>query len=208
MLFILSDGRAFTASELAKRARVAPSTASEHLARLLDSALLSVEKQGRHRFYRLADPGIVEVMEGLARLAPPIQIRTLGEAERARAVYRARMCYNHLAGTLGVGLTEALVEKEILRPVDTGYVAESTGLSWLENFGIASEPLKKCGLLFVPWHIDWSERKHHVAGAFGAALARRLFELRWLERQPASRAVCLTERGRAEIEGEFGLRFS
>src|SRR6185503_20731454 len=89
MLIALSDGRAFTASELAKRARVAPSTASEHLSRLVASSLLVVEKQGRNRFYRLADDSIVEVMENLARLAPQRKIRTLSEAESAKAVHRA-----------------------------------------------------------------------------------------------------------------------
>lgn len=205
MLLALSDGRAFTASELAKRARVAPSTASEHLGRLVDSSLLTVEKQGRNRFYRLAEPSLVEVMEGMARLAPQVKIRSLRESESAKAVHRARMCYNHLAGALGVRLTESLVEKHILRPVDAGYVAENEGLAWLESFGIAGELLKRRGLLFVPWHIDWSERKHHAAGAFGAALARRLFELNWIEHQPASRAVRLTAQGKAGIECTFGL---
>jgi DNA-binding transcriptional ArsR family regulator len=205
MLLALSDGRAFTTNELARSAKVAPSTASEHLARLLDSSLLVVEKQGRNRFYRLADPTIVEIMENLARLAPQVKIRSLGESERARAVRRARMCYNHLAGTLGVSLTEALVEKRILHSVDTGYVIEGSGINWLEDFGIPCQPLTKRGLLFVPWHIDWSERKHHVAGAFGAALTRHLFDLNWVKRQPSSRSVHLTPAGQAGLEQTFSL---
>src|SRR5579859_6047333 len=112
ILLALSDGRAFTASELARRARVSPSTASEHLARLVDSSLLLVEKQGRNRFFRLADPTIVEIIEQLARLAPRIKIRSLSESENARAIYNARMCYHHMAGSLGVMLTEALVERQ------------------------------------------------------------------------------------------------
>lgn len=205
MLFALSDGRAFTASELAKQARVTASTASEHLNRLIEASLLTVERQGRNRFYRLADPAIVEIMENLARLAPQVKVRTLSESERAKAVHRARMCYNHLAGQLGVSLTDALVERQILRPVDTGYIVEDRGVAWLEDFGIAGGPLKKRGLLFVPWHIDWSERKHHAAGSFGAALARRLFELRWIEHQPNSRAVRVTPAGQTEIERVFGV---
>ena len=205
ILFALSDGRAFTASELARRARVAPSTASEHLSRLVASSLLVVEKQGRNRFYRLADATIVEIMENLARLAPQVKIHTLSESESAKAVHRARMCYNHLAGTLGVMLTEALIEKQILHVVDAGYVVQDEGISYLENFGIATGPLKKRGLLFVPWHIDWSERKHHVAGAFGAVLAGRLFDLHWIERLPASRAIRLTEQGQEGMTRAFGL---
>ncbi len=207
MLLTLSDGRAYTASELAKSARVAPSTASEHLGRLVDSRLLAVVKQGRNRFYHLADPTIVEIMEGLARLAPQVKTRTLSASEHAKALHRARMCYHHLAGTLGVVLTEALVERQILHVADAGYMVEDEGIAWLHTFGIASEPLKKRGLLFVPWHIDWSERKHHVAGALGAALAGRLFELQWLERHPSSRAVRLTTVGKTGMEQVFGLRF-
>ena len=206
-LLALSDGRAFTASELARRARVAPSTMSEHLGRLLDSSLLVVEKQGRNRFYRLADPAIIEILENLARLAPRMQVRTLSESERAKAIYRARMCYNHLAGTLGVRLTEALVQKQILRPLDMGYAVDSEGIAWLEAFGIACQPLQKRGQFVIPWHIDWSERRHHAAGAFGAALANRLFALRWIERQPASRAIRLTTEGQAGMAQTFGMRF-
>jgi len=207
MLLVLSDGRAFTASELAKSAGVAPSTASEHLGRLVESELLAVVKQGRHRFYHLADPTIVAIMEELACLAPQVKIRTLSASEHAKALHRARMCYNHLAGTLSVLLTEALVERQILRVGDAGYVVEEEGIAWLDTFGIASGPLKKRGLLFAPWHIDWSERKHHVAGALGAALAGRLFELQWLERHPTSRAVRLTTEGKTGMEQAFGLRF-
>ncbi len=207
MMLVLSDGRAFTASELAKSARVAPSTASEHLGRLVDFELLAVVKQGRNRFYHLADPTIVEIMEGLARLAPQVKTRTLSASEHAKALHRARMCYNHLAGTLGVLLTEALVERQILHVADAGYVVEDEGIAWLHTFGIASGPLQKRGLLLVPWHLDWSERKHHVAGALGAALAGRLFELQWLEHHPSSRAVRLTTDGKTGMEQAFGLRF-
>jgi len=206
MLLALSDGRAFTAGELAKRARVAPSTASEHLGRLVDSAMLAVEKQGRHRYYRLANVALVDALESLACLAPQKKIHTLSESESAKAVHRARMCYNHLAGTLGVMLTEALVEKHILRVAESGYVVQHDGIAWLEHFGVASGSLKTRGSLFAPKHIDWSERKHHVAGSLGAALAYRLFELRWIERQTASRAVCLTEHGLDGLEQLFGLR--
>jgi DNA-binding transcriptional ArsR family regulator len=207
MLLALSDGRAFTASELAKSARVAPSTASEHLGRLVDSELLTVVKQGRNRFYHLADPTIVEIMEGLARLAPQVKIRTLSASENAKALHRARMCYNHLAGTLGVLLTEALVQRQILHVADAGYVVEDDGIAWLDSFGITGGALKKRGLLFVPWHIDWSERKYHAAGVLGAALAGRLFELQWLERHPSSRAVRLTGEGKRGMEQAFGLHF-
>lgn len=205
ILLTLSDGRAFTASELAKRAKVTPSTASEHLARLVDASLLLVEKQGRHRFFRLADPTVVGIMEDLALLAPRVKIHSLGEAESAKAIYKARMCYNHVAGTLGVALTEKLVERQVLRVMEAGYLVDDAGIRWLEEFGIASQPLKKHGVLFVPWHIDWSERKHHMAGAFGAAFARRLFDLKWIERHSTNRALSITPHGREALEQAFDL---
>lgn len=206
MLLALSDGRAFTASELAHGAKVAPSTASEHLSRLVSAGLLTVAKQGRHRYFHLADPTIVEIIESMARLAPQVQIRTLDESEYAKALHRARMCYHHLAGTLGVLLTEALVQQQILHVADMGYVVTAAGVAWLRDFSITGAPPSKNGVIFVPWHIDWSERKHHVAGAFGAALANRLFDLRWLERRPCSRAVRVTATGAIELERVFGLR--
>lgn len=204
MLLALSDGRAFTAGELARRTKVAPSTASEHLTRLVESSLLVVEKQGRHRYFRLINPAIVEIMEGMALLAPPAKIRTLGESESALAVRRARMCYHHLAGTLGVRLTESLVEKDILHVTDIGYIVEDTGIRWLENMGINYQPLKKQGRLLAPAHIDWSERKHHVAGSLGAAIAQRLLTLEWIKRVPASRAIHLTEIGKRELAELLG----
>ncbi len=180
MLLALSDGRAFTASELAQGAGVAPSTASEHLSRLVDANLVTVAKQGRHRYFQMADPALVDLLEGMARLAPTIKIRSLNAAEHAKALSSARMCYNHLAGRLGVRLTDALVEKAILRVADTGYLLEADGAIWLQQFGIDVEVFDRRGVLFAPWHIDWSERKRHMAGPLGAALAARLFELHWL----------------------------
>jgi DNA-binding transcriptional ArsR family regulator len=207
ILIALSDGRAFTTSELAKYAKVALSTASEHLGRLAEACLVTVEKQGRHRFYRLADPSLVEIMEGLAHFAPERRVRTLSASEQAKALHRARMCYQHLAGTLGVLLTQALVERKILCRVEAGYAVEEEGITWLHTFGIASEPNLRQDLLFAPRHLDWSERKPHVAGAFGAVLAKQLFALQWLERHPSSRAVRLTGDGKTGLEQVFGLHF-
>jgi DNA-binding transcriptional ArsR family regulator len=206
MLLALSDGRAFTTSELAKCARVAPSTASEHLTRLVEAELLAVVKQGRHRFYQLAQPALVDLLEDLARLAPQRTVRTLQASEQANALHRARLCYQHLAGTLGVRLTETLIEREILRAVDAGYEVDQEGIEWLRTFGIIGGSLNHRGVLFAPRHLDWSERKPHVAGALGAALAHRLFELQWLAHAPSSRAIRLTPEGKAGLDHVFGVR--
>jgi len=202
----LSDGRALPAGELARRARVASSTASAHLFKLIEAGLLAVEKQGRHRYYRIADPAIVQAIEALAALAPARPIRSLRESQIAEAVRHARMCYNHLAGNLGVKLSQALVDKHVLDAGDDGYSITPNGLQWLRNFGISEAALKKRDSLVVPHHIDWSERRPHIAGELGAALARRLFDLEWITRTPSSRAVRLTATGQQALQDEFAIR--
>jgi DNA-binding transcriptional ArsR family regulator len=201
----LSDGRALPAGELARRARVSSSTASAHLFKLTDAGLLAVEKQGRHRYYRIADPAIIQAIETLAALAPARPVRSLRESQIAEAVRNARMCYNHLAGNLGVKLSQALVDKHVLDASDEGYSITPQGLDWLRNFGIDEAVLKKRGSLVVPYHIDWSERRPHVAGELGAALARRLFDLEWITRTRSSRAVRLTATGQQALQDEFAI---
>jgi DNA-binding transcriptional ArsR family regulator len=207
LLYLLSDGRAFTTNELAKRAKVAPSTASEHLKRLVALSLIAVEPQGRHHYYRLRDGRIVALMEHLACLAPSKPIRSLSEAERTQAVRLARTCYNHLAGALGVQLTEALVNQGILHPAEMGYLLHEEGIAWCERFGIRCEVDGGEQVLFAPWHLDWSERRHHLAGKLAVALCNQLLSLQWLVRSPNSRAVHVTELGRAGLQQTFGIDF-
>jgi DNA-binding transcriptional ArsR family regulator len=204
MLVALSDGRALPAGELARRARVASSTASNHLTKLMESGLLVVEEQGRHRYFRIANPLVVQALETLAPLAPAAPIRTLREAESSKAIRSARMCYNHLAGTLGVALTQALVEQEVLIALDEGYTVNESGERWLRSFGLDVTHFQKRGYIFVPHHIDWSERRRHIAGAFAAAFAQHLFALEWIKRSPSSRAVHITERGHVALSQQFG----
>jgi hypothetical protein len=116
------------------------------------------------------------------------------------------MCYNHLAGNLGVKLTQALVDKQVLVASDEGYSITPNGLLWLDDFGINTAAFTKRVSLIVPQHIDWSERLPHIAGELGAALARRLFELEWIVRTPSSRAVRLTATGQEALQDEFTLR--
>lgn len=205
ILQALGDGRALPAGELARSSRVNASTASAHLAKLVENGLLYVEKQGRHRYYRLANPAIEQALETLALFAPPSPVRSLRESEVGKAVRAARMCYGHLAGALGVALTQSLVDRQIVVALDEGFLITDIGKQWLHNFGIDGPFLKQAGPLVVPHHIDWSERRHHVAGTLGAALARRLFDLAWVKQAPTSRAVHITESGRKALEKEFGL---
>ena len=208
ILTALNDGRALPAGELARLARVSPSTASHHLNKLIEHHLLAVEQQGRHRYFRLAGPAIARVLEDLAALAPSLPVRSLRESEMGRTMRTARMCYNHFAGQFGVALTRALVEQEFLEIVEEGYLVTTRGEEWLERIGIARGALGKRGRIFAPHHVDWSERFHHIAGTLGAALARRFLELGWVKRVPTSRAVCVTEQGQQALLQELELCLS
>lgn len=205
ILMELSDGRALPAGELARRARVSSSTASAHLYKLVEADLLSVEQQGRHRYYHLANPAIVHALEALSALAPARPVHSLRESQIGEALRNARMCYNHLAGDLGVRLSQALVDRHILDASDDGYVITRGGMQWLSDFGVEEALFKKQSAPVVPHHIDWSERRHHIAGALGAAIARRLFELEWITRTPSSRAVRITDTGQQALHETFDI---
>lgn len=225
MLAALADRRALPASVLATEAGVAASTASVHLARLVAAGLVTVERHGRHRYYRLAGPHVAETLESLARIAPPAPVRSLREGTRAHAIRRARTCYDHLAGRLGTSLMSALLDRDILTGGDglyhpdrdhhdrlsapgTGdvdYRLSERGRAVLARFGVDVQPRTRRPL--IRYCLDWSEQRHHLAGALGAALLCRFEELDWVRRSPRSRAVHLTASGRAGLAETFGLTF-
>lgn len=207
MLMTLLDGRALTASELARKAQIGASTASTHLAKLVAGDLLAVERQGRHRYYRIARPEVARVLETLATIAPPKPIASLREAEAGKAIHFARTCYDHMAGHIGVALAQALVAKGWLLTDDVQYALTPAGESALTAFGIDLATVRKQRRALAPCCLDWSERRHHMAGALGAALANRLFELDWIRRLPATRALYLPEAGRAGLAQTFGIEF-
>jgi DNA-binding transcriptional ArsR family regulator len=218
MLMALGDGRALAASVLAAEAGVAASTASVHLAKLVDAGLLEVIPQGRHRYYRLAGPEVGELLEVLARLAPPRPVRSLRQGTQAEAVRTARTCYDHLAGRLGVALFSALLdaghvtggdgthdpfaahEDRLSAPGrDLDYRLTPAGHAALRELGVALPDPRRDGTLPVRYCVDWSEQRHHLAGAVGRGLTARLLELRWLRRADRGRAVHLTPEGRREL---------
>lgn len=191
MLSALMSGKALTSSELALEAGVAAATASSHLARLQDAGLVTVEAQGRHRYWRMSGPEVAEVLEklmGLAARAGPTRVHT---GPREPALRKARVCYDHLAGDYGVRLFDSLVARDIVN-VDNGGV----------NLGAAAQPFISDMQLTIragrpPCRacLDWSVRRHHLAGALGAALLERMFALGWARREAASRAVLFTADG-------------
>jgi DNA-binding transcriptional ArsR family regulator len=199
----LLDGRAWTAIELARHAGVAASTATGHLNLLVTGGLLTEERQGRHRYVRLADPGTAEMIESLAALAPgrPEPARSLSSASRNRALARARTCYDHLAGALGVAITDAMTNRALLT-WEHGLALTSGGLAWLAGLGLAlpagrRPPVRSC--------LDWTERRPHLAGAVGALVCRHAFEAGWITSIGTSRAVQVTSGGRRALRDQLGL---
>ena len=201
MLAALMDGRALTAKELAYAAHVTPQTASGHLAKLADGGLLTGEKQGRHRCFRLASALVGQMLEGVMAVTGPEAARTTvwrgGEALRT-----ARTCYDHLAGRLGVALADALTERgHVALGADGGEVTEQ-GERFLVEFGASHSPGRR---VFCRPCLDWSERRPHLAGRVGAALACRCFELGWIARQRDTRALAISEAGRQGFGATFGI---
>src|SRR5580704_511147 len=200
VLVELSDGRALPPSELAEVAGVSRSTISEHLAKLERAGFLTVERGGRNRYFRLAGPEIAAAVESLAALAPRFQVRSLKQSRRAGALGAARTCYGHLAGRLGVGITEAMLSRGLIEREGEVFLLTDAGAIWLVDLGIANPPRagKACN--------DWSERRPHLAGRLGVTLARRLFELDWLQRTQRAREVRVTPQGEVCLSRELSLR--
>lgn len=220
VLLALDDGRALPASRLAEEAGVAASTASSHLSKLVDAGLLTVENQGRHRYFRLAGPQVGRMLEAVIQLAPAQPIRSLRQDTRAHALRQARTCYDHLAGRLGVAVMGALIERGALTGGDgtfdpdeavhdryssyghdVDYQLSPSGRSWLDDFGVLMPPARSG----VRYCIDWTEQRHHLSGALGRNLQRRLSELDWIRRSPSNRAVTITEAGRTGLADAFDV---
>jgi DNA-binding transcriptional ArsR family regulator len=224
ILKALCDGREIPAGVLAAEAGVSAATASAHLGKLVDTGLARVRQHGRSRYYRLAGDEVSAALEALAVIAPPLPVTTLRQSSRNTALRRSRTCYDHLAGLLGVHLMRALLDRALLaghdgvhRPGtalrdrsaaygrDLQYELTETGQAVLVAFGVdlAGLPARRPAIRYC---VDWSEpRRHHLAGAVGAALTRRMFDLDWLRHGASPRVIQLTPRGVDGLEREFGM---
>jgi DNA-binding transcriptional ArsR family regulator len=202
-LMALSEERALSAGELARRAGVTASTASIQLAKLVDGGLLTAEQNGRHRYYSLADPAIAAAIESLAVISPQRPARSLKQARIGSDLQAARTCYDHLAGELGVALFDALLRERLL---NRDLEPTKNGSRRLGELGVDVEAAVSGRRAFARRCLDWSERRDHLAGALGAAIASRFFELGWIERKRSSRAVRVTDTGRAGLERELAVR--
>jgi DNA-binding transcriptional ArsR family regulator len=205
MLSSLIDGRALTASELALAARITPQTASTHLAKLTAAGVLSVARNGRHRHFRLASPTVVEMIEGIAAVALEKRPRYRPLSHEARALDAARICYDHLAGRLSVELADSFVARGYLVLDDEAAELTSAGVRFLADFGVKLPPRRSTGRRFCRPCLDWTERRPHLAGAVGAAVTKRCFDLGWMERTKRGHAVVVTQSGRRGFQKTFGV---
>lgn len=201
----LLDGRAWTAGELARQVGIAPSTASAHLTLLVDGGVLVDERQGRHRYVRLADPAVAALIEDLAGWkADTPTPKGLREVTRAKAITRARTCYDHLAGRLGVAICDALLGHGYLSD-SGGFAFTDKGLAWLSQLEVDVAELIRAKRPFARQCLDWTERRPHLAGSAGAALCAQAFSRDWVERIGGGRAVRVTPDGAEALATELGL---
>jgi DNA-binding transcriptional ArsR family regulator len=207
MLTALMTGRALTASELAHQAGVTPQTASSHLAKLEAGRLIEPEKQGRHRYYRLTGPDVADVLEGLAGLAARAGHMRVRTGPKDPALRRARICYDHLAGDLGVQMLDSMKNQRLVRQKKQDIELTTEGERFLaKTLQISAETLSHPRRPVCKACLDWSERRHHLAGTLGAAMMTRFTELKWAARDsaPGSRVVNFTRSGKKRFAALFG----
>lgn len=208
ILDALMDGRSLTATELAGCAGVTPQTASSHLAKLHDAGLIGSIHQGRYRYFRITSPSVAQVIEQLWTLSDELRARRLG-AKAARVGPRdpqlrfARTCYDHLAGSLAVGIAESLRERGYLELSLEGASLTPDGVAYLRDLGARIEPQGRATRVFCRPCLDWSERKPHLAGAVGAAICAMCFARGWVRRSTVPRAVAVTPAGRLALDRAF-----
>ena len=204
ILCALLDGRGYAAGELAYAAHVSAQTASGHLAKLAQAKLVTSTPAGRHRYYRLAGPHVAAMLESIMAVASVSPPRC--KAPRIPDDMReARMCYDHLAGRLGVALADALQTRGFVEFSNDGGIVTNAGDMFFSELGIDIAAARKGRRAFCRPCIDWSERRPHLAGAVGGALADHLFGLNWIARVRDRRAVTITPKGRLALERTFGV---
>ncbi|WP_194544755.1 winged helix-turn-helix domain-containing protein [Paenibacillus sp. FSL W7-1279] len=205
ILTVLLDGRYHPASELAYMANIKPQTASFHLSKMVAANLVTVEQQGRHRYYGIQNQEVAQIMETLLSITPPVEIRSLNQAAENEALRQARTCYDHLAGKLGIQLTNSLLSAGVLSEVEDHYTVTEKGEDFFKAFQVDLGRVKRKRRSFTHRCLDWSERRHHLAGALGHALLERLLELHWIQRVPSTRAIKITPEGKKGLQEIFHI---
>jgi len=228
VLMALADGRALPAGVLAAEAGVSPAAMSAHLGKLLAERLVTVEQSGRHRYYALAGPQVAATLEALATIAPTQPVTSLRQGTRAQRLRYARTCYDHLAGTLGVAVTQALIDRCVLIPTDGEpnaarrpgdrlsaplphhpYQLGPAADSALARLGVNLTDLSRAAATARPllrFCLDWTEQQHHLAGSLGAALVTAFLNAGWIARRPRGREIRLTTTGAAALREYLDIR--
>lgn len=205
MMWSLLDGRAYTASELSTAADISATSASNHLAELLDSNLLKVDIQGRHRYYSFSSPEVAYVVESLASLASNHSTNIEKKAVEKAGMKYCRTCYDHLAGYVGVKIVEAFELKGFIKKSESVYIVTKKGWKWFSIFNILEDAFKNNRRPLTRQCLDWSERKPHLAGQLGTALLEKMFERKWFKKVPFSRELIVTSKCRQELYDLLGI---
>jgi DNA-binding transcriptional ArsR family regulator len=196
MLLALLEGRALPAGELARAAAVSAQSASAHLAKLSKGGLITMQRDGRCRYYKLAGPRVANALEALGAISTVHPAAKYISTRADQSMLLARSCYDHLAGRMGVALTETMQKQRIIvAEGERDYRVTTHGADWLSELGIKMESLQTGKRNFARQCLDWTERRPHVSGALGAALMQHFLDEGWLARRRESRALRVTQRG-------------
>lgn len=206
ILIALADGRALPAGELARAASVSAQSASGHLSKLVAGGLLSVQSEGRHRYYRMSGPEVAHALEALGAISTVSPRPGAPRPREGLALYNLRSCYDHLAGRVAVDIARVLEASRVIRGHgERDYELCPGGPEWFAALGVDTDALAGSRRSFARRCLDWTERRPHLAGALGAALCSRLLSLGWLARLPRTRALRITHRGASELASRFGI---
>ncbi|PRX54595.1 ArsR/SmtB family transcription factor [Flagellimonas meridianipacifica] len=208
IVWSLLDGRAYTASELALVADLSATSVSNHLSKLLNGDIVKVDVQGRHRYYSFANPEVAYAVESLANFANQKPTSKPDKPSTKNDIKYCRTCYDHLAGKLGVQITDKLISKKIIQLQDKTFVVTENGKKFFEDFGLDLAELIKQRRYFAKACLDWSERKYHISGSLGAAILDKVLELDWLRKTKNSRAIVITSLGQIGLKETFELELS
>lgn len=204
ILWALMDGKAHTATELATVAAISAQSASMHLSKLVQADLLKVNSQGRHRYYSYARDEVAYAIEAMASLIPGSAVR-VSEARKITPFRYCRSCYDHLAGEVGVTLTDSLMMRGYLQLIAGAFEVTESGLVFFSNFGIDMATLSKQKRPLTKPCLDWSERRPHLAGSIGAALLAKMISDHWIRRIEGTRTLCVTSVGKSNLYDQLGL---
>jgi DNA-binding transcriptional ArsR family regulator len=205
ILWNLLDGKAFTATELAIAVETSAQNISMHLGKLLDADLISVEKQGRHKYYRFSNKEVAYAVEAMANLIPKPEISAKKKTENYPPIKYCRTCYDHLAGKIGVALAESLLQQKIIIEKNNTFEISPEGEKWFSDFGVNIGDAKKQKRIFLKPCLDWSERRYHIAGSVGTLLLNKMLEQDWIRRTANSRVIIITGKGEKEMLKSFKI---